>query len=85
MMTGLIAGILAGFSAHQIRDALEQHTPHILGAFPVVCYVVGGLVVVGIYDLIHGQRRAWDLFCVFAAVGLGVGGGMVYDHLDAGQ
>ena len=76
------AGILAGFSAHQLRGLMERHTPHVTGLFPLACYLCGGLVVVGIYGLLHGPRRAWDLFGVFATVGVGVGLGWLFDRVD---
>lgn len=81
----MIVGVLVGFAAHQSRCLLERKTPHVPGLFPLACYVVGGLAVVGVYGILHGPRRAWELFRVFAAVGLGVGAGWAYDRVDVAR
>jgi hypothetical protein len=78
----VIVGLLAGFSAHQLRSLLERHVPALDGAFPLACYILGGLVVTLVYGILYGPLRAFDILKVFATVGIGTALGWMYDIIS---
>jgi len=75
------AGALVGFCAHWVRPWLVRYTPQRRGMFPLACYFVGGVVVIGVAGLVFGRRSAGQTAVAFALVGSGVGVGWIVEWL----